>query len=65
MWIYLVIAFVVLPVFVPIVVMLLEPTARKWRIAPFLAMGPVSTVLLTTMLRNRPTVTLGAYHLAY
>jgi hypothetical protein len=67
MWIYLVIAFVVLPVLVPIVVMLLEPTvARKWRIAPFLAIGAgVSTVLLTTMLRNHPTVTLGAYHLAY
>jgi hypothetical protein len=67
MWIYLTIAFVVLPVFVPIVIMLLEPTARrKWRIAPFLAIGAVvSTVLLETMVRNRPSVTLGAYHLAY
>ena len=25
----------------------------------------MSTVLLETMLRNRPSVTLGAYHLAY
>ena len=67
MWIYLVIAFVVLPIFVPLVMMLLEPTARrKWRIAPFLAIGAgVSTVLLDTMLRNGPTVTLGTYHLAY
>jgi hypothetical protein len=67
MWIYLLIAFVVLPVFVPLVIMLLEPTTRrKWRIAPFLAVGAgVSTVLLETMLRNRPTVTLGSYHLAY
>ena len=67
MWIYLVIAFVVLPIFVPLVITLLEPTARrKWRIAPFLVIGAgVSAVLLETMLRNRPSVTLGAYHLAY
>jgi hypothetical protein len=67
MWIYLLIAFVVLPIFVPIVIMLLEPTARRrWRIAPFLAIGTVvSAVLLETMLRNHPTVTLGRYHLAY
>ncbi len=67
MWIYLIIAFVVLPVFVPLVIMLLEPTARRrLRIVPFLAIGTgVSTVLLETILVNRPTVTLGAYHLAY
>ncbi len=67
MWIYLIIAFVVLPILVPLVVMLLEPTARrKWRIAPFLTVGVgVSTVLLETILQNRPSVTLGAYHLAY
>ena len=67
MWIYLVIAFVALPIVVPLVIMLLEPTARRgWRIAPFLGIGTgVSTVLLVTMLRNRPSVTLGAYHLAY
>jgi hypothetical protein len=67
MWIYLTIAFVVLPILVPSVIMLLEPTSRrKWRIVPFLTVGiVVSTVLLDTMLRNRPTVKLGAYHLAY
>jgi hypothetical protein len=66
-WIYLVIAFVVLPILVPLVVMLLEPTARrKWRMAPFLAIGAgVSTVLLETMLRNDPSVVLGRFHLAY
>ncbi len=66
-WIYLVIAFVVLPILVPIVVMLLEPTARrKWRMVPFLAIGTgVSAVLLETMVRNDPTVVLGRYHLAY
>lgn len=67
MWIYLTIAFVVLPIFVPLVIMLLEPTTRRrWRIAPFLAIGVgVSAVLLETLLRNGPSVTLGAYHLAY
>lgn len=66
-WVYLLIAFVVLPVLVPVVIMLLEPTPRrKWRLAPFLAVGAVvSVVLLVTMLRNGPTVGLGAYHLAY
>ncbi len=67
MWIYLTIAFVVLPLFVPFVIMLLEPTARRrWRIAPFLAIGAgVSTVLLVTMLQHQPNVTLGSYHLTY
>jgi Family of unknown function (DUF6629) len=67
MWIYLVIAFAVLPIFVPLVIMLLEPSARRrWRIAPFLAIGTgTSTVLLETMLQNGPNVRLGAYHLAY
>jgi len=67
MWIYLDIAFVALPLFVPLVVMLLEPTAgRRWRIAPFLTIGAgISTMLLITMLRHQPSVTLGSYHLAY
>jgi len=67
MWIYLIIAFVVLPIFVPLVIMLLEPTTgRKWRIAPFLAIGAgVSTVLLATILGNGASVVLGRYHLAY
>jgi len=67
MWVYLVIAFVVLPVLVPLIVMGLEPTTRrKWRIAPFVAIGTgVSIVLLETMLVNGPSVTLGRYHLAY
>lgn len=67
MWIYLVVAFVVLPVVVPLVILLLEPTARRrLRIAPFLGLGAaVATVLLVTLLRNDPTVRLGTYHLAY
>jgi hypothetical protein len=52
---------------VPVVIMLLEPTARrKWRIAPFVAIGiGVSAVLFEAMLRHHPTVHLGAYHLSY
>jgi hypothetical protein len=67
MWIYLIVAFVVLPLFVPFIIMLLEPTARrKWRIAPFLALGAVvSVVLLEAIIRGHPTVRLGAYHLSY
>jgi hypothetical protein len=67
MWIYLVVAFVVLPVLVPVVIMRLEPTAaRRWRMAPFLVIGvAVAAVLLETMVRNRPSARLGAYHLAY
>ncbi len=67
MWIYLLIAFVVLPVLLPLIVMGLEPTTRRrWAMAPFLAIGTgVSALLLETMLRNGPRVTLGHYHLAY
>jgi len=67
MWIYLIVAFVVLPIVVPLMIMLLEPpTLRKWRLAPFLVIGvAVSVVLLETMLRNHPSVRLGHFHLAY
>ena len=67
MWIYLLIAFVVLPTLVPIVAMLLEPTKRRrWRIAPFLPIGlVVSVVSLVTMLRHAPSAALGSYHLVY
>ncbi len=67
MWVYLLIAFVVLPTLVPIVVINLEPTsARKWRIVPFLVVGVVvSAILLEAMVRVHPSVHLGAYHLSY
>jgi hypothetical protein len=67
MWIYLIVAFVVLPILVPLVILLHEPTnPRRWRIAPFLAVGSVvSGILLEAILREHPTVHLGAYHLSY
>jgi hypothetical protein len=66
MWIYLVFAFVVLPTLVPTMVLLLEPRNRRRVIAPFLALGVVtSAVLFETMLSTHPRATLGSYHVAY
>ena len=67
MWIYLLIAFVVVPTFVPIAVLALEPTPqRRRRMMPFVALGAaVSAVLLVAMLRGPVDVTERPYHLAY
>lgn len=67
MWIYLVIALVVVPVLVPLSILRLEPTRRRrWRVAPFVALGiVVAGVLLITMVRGPVTVSRGSYHLAY
>jgi hypothetical protein len=66
MWIYLLIAFVVLPTLVPTMVLLLEPRARRRVIAPFLALGVfTSATLLETIVNGHPRATLGSYHLAY
>ncbi|HMD46471.1 MAG TPA: DUF6629 family protein [Acidimicrobiales bacterium] len=67
LWIYLLFALVVLPVLVPVMVMRIEPTrARRWWIAPFLALGAlVSVILLTAMLSGNPTARIGSYHIAY
>ena len=67
MWIYLVIALVVVPVLVPPAIWILEPTARRrWSIVPFVVLGVgVGAMLLEAMLRGPVTVTLGSYHLAY
>jgi hypothetical protein len=66
MWIYLLFAFVVLPTLVPTMVLLLEPRSRRLVIAPFLALGVVTSVaLLETMLVHHPSAQLGSYHVAY
>jgi hypothetical protein len=67
LWIYLLIAFVVLPIFVPFAVLALEPTTRRrWRMAPFVALGAgVSAVLLAAMLHAPIDVAAHPYHLAY
>ena len=67
LWAYLLIAFVVLPVFVPAAVIALEPTRRrKWMMAPFAAIGAViAVVLLAAMVRGPVGVRLAPYHLSY
>jgi len=66
-WIYLLIAFVVLPIFVPVAVSALEPTlARRWRMAPFVVLGTgVSAVLLYAMLRSPVGATEKRFHISY
>jgi hypothetical protein len=66
-WAYMAIAFVVLPVFVPLAVLMLEPTAgRRRRMAPFVALGAVvSSVLLVAMLRGPVNATRHPWHLSY
>jgi hypothetical protein len=67
LWIYLLIAFVVLPIFVPLAIWTLEPTrARRMVMAPFIAIGAgVAAVLLAAMVRGPVGVVVRPYHLAY
>jgi hypothetical protein len=67
LWAYLLIAFVVLPVFIPVAVIVLEPTRRrKLMMAPFALIGAViAVVLLTAMIRGPVGVRLAPYHLSY
>ncbi len=54
LWAYLLIAFVVLPVLVPLAVIVLEPTRRrKWMMVPFASIGTViAFVLFAAMVRG-------------
>jgi hypothetical protein len=67
LWAYLLIAFVVLPIFVPLAVVINEPSRRRRSImAPLVALGiAVSTILFVTMVRGPVSVRLRPYHLAY
>jgi hypothetical protein len=67
LWIYLLVAFVVLPTFVPVAVRALEPTAeRRSHITPFVGLGAVvSVVLLFAMLSGPIGVASHPYHLSY
>ena len=67
MRVYLLLALVVVPVFVPVAILRLEPTARRrWVIVPFVILGSVvAAVLFATMLHGPVTARLGTYHLAY
>lgn len=67
LWAYLLIALVVLPVFVPLAVIALEPTRqRKLMMTPFAVLGAgTGAVLLAAMIRGPVGVRLAAYHLSY
>jgi hypothetical protein len=67
LWAYLLIAFVVLPVLVPLAVIALEPASRrKQMMVPFALTGTViAVVLFAAMVRGPVGVTLAPYHLSY
>jgi hypothetical protein len=67
LWAYLLIAFVLLPVFIPVAVIVLEPTRRrKLLMTPFASIGAVIAVLLlAAMIRGPVGVKLAPYHLSY
>jgi hypothetical protein len=67
LWGYMFIAFVVLPTFVPLAVLMLEPTGRRRRrMVPFVALGAVvSTILLVAMLRGPVSAARHPWHLSY
>ena len=67
LWIYLLIAFVLLPTFVPVAILGYEETrARKLAMAPFVAIGLfVSGFLFRTMLIEPFSVMMRPYHLSY
>jgi hypothetical protein len=67
LWAYLLIAFVVLPVFVPLAVIALEPTRRrKQMMAPFAVLGfLIAMTLFAAMVRGPVGVRLDPYHLSY
>jgi hypothetical protein len=67
LWAYLLIAFVVLPVFIPLAIIALEPTRRrKVMVLPFALAGTVTAgILFAAMVRGPVGVKLSSYHLAY
>jgi hypothetical protein len=67
LWIYLLIAFVLLPTFVPLAVRSLEPDkARRRMMVPFVMIGAVVAAwLLAAMVRGPVGVTVRPYHLSY
>jgi hypothetical protein len=67
LWAYLLIAFVVLPVFIPMAVIALEPTPRRKKLmAPFALIGiVVAVILFAAMVRGPVSVKLAPYHLSY
>ncbi len=67
LWAYLLIAFVVLPVFIPLAVIAIEPTRRRKAVmVPFALTGTViAAILFAAMIRGPVGVKLSPYHLSY
>jgi hypothetical protein len=67
LWAYVLIAFVLLPVYVPVAVFTLEGAGRRrWNIAPFVVIGAVVAImLLIAVIRGPIGATLAPYHVNY
>ena len=67
LWAYLLIAFVVLPVFIPLAIIAVEPTRRrKQMMVPFAVLGvAIAVTLFAAMARGPVGVRLAPYHLSY
>jgi hypothetical protein len=66
LWIYLLIAFSVLPVLVPVAVGALEPEARRRRVAAFTFVGAVVSIVLTeAIVRGPVSATIEGHHIDY
>jgi len=67
MWAYLVFAFMVLPVYVPLAIRVLEPAGRRRAVMSVFALlgAAVSASLLAAMIRGPVTARLGDFHLVY
>jgi hypothetical protein len=67
LWVYLLIAFAVLPVFVPLAVRAIEPNRRRRMLmVPFVVIGAgVAAWLVVAMVRGPVGVAVRPYHLAY
>jgi hypothetical protein len=66
LWIYLAIAFGVLPVLVPIAVGALEPVANRWRVNVLAAIGvAVAAVLMFSVVRGPVDASIEGHHIAY
>jgi len=66
LYVYLVIAFGVVPVLVPTAVAALEPAANRWRVNVLAAMGAVvAVVLLYAVVRGPVEASIEGHHIAY
>jgi hypothetical protein len=67
LWAYLLIAFVLLPIYVPLAVLIDEPVhRRRWMMAPLVGLGAaVASDLFVALVHGPVNVRLRPYHLAY